>query len=298
MKVLITGAGGFIGGELTKRFSNNGWKVYAFYRNTLPSLTPLISKNVHLVKLDLAQFKCQDLRLEQVDIIIHAAAQTHLIHNSSIQDYISGNLHTAINLCHLLENLKYSLIVYFSSLSIYGNITDNTLTEETPFQKPNYYGTTKYLAELIFYEKCTSSGLVCLRLPGVVAPGYLVPWIGRTLAKILNQETVTVYNPDALFNNIVDIDELFKLILHLAGSNWQGQKTVNMGTSNPITIQSIIDFFCNQSGSKSRIEYRDSRQKSFIIDTRCLRTDLGFEPAPTANIVQRFCKGTIGNRIL
>lgn len=291
MKILITGAGGFVGSQLARLFGAAGWQVVAAYHRTRPMLDGA-SGSIRLVRVDLDQ-EC--MKNEPVDVVVHAAAHTHLIPNSSCDDYIRGNLATAVNLCHSLDALKPGLVVYLSTLSVYGTVTDSVVDEKTPFYNPECYGTTKYLGEMIFHENCEVSALACLRLPGVVGPGYLRPWLGRTLARIIAHEPVTAYNPDAPFNNVVDTHELFRLISHLHRIAWKGHKTVTVAAANPMPIRDVVELFCHESQSRSAIEYAKTNQTSFVIDTRSLETDMQFKPSETCEILQNYCRNNLNN---
>ena len=65
------------------------------------------------------------------------------------------------------------------------------LHPNTPLLRPALYGCTKYLTELILAENAALFGVLNVRLPGIVAPGYLTPWIGQIVSKAMEGASAT-----------------------------------------------------------------------------------------------------------
>jgi nucleoside-diphosphate-sugar epimerase len=286
MNVLITGAGGFIGEQLVRLFASADWHVTALIRERLPRIESDMSPQVQMVRCDLAN---QPPEIAPVDVVVHTAAHTHLISNSTAEDYIRGNVHSALNLCTSINQIRPALVVNLSTLSVYGRIEETIVTEETPLRHPGMYGLSKYMAEQIFRKKLKDTALVCLRLPGVVGPGYFAPWLGRLLKRLLFHQPVTVYNESSLFNNIVDPQSLFDLICYLHQTQWEGCDSINMAAADPIPIREVVDIMRQGCRSGSTVTGTDSDQMSFRIDTQRLQYRLGFIPSTTRQMVSDYC---------
>lgn len=284
MRILITGSGGFIGRHLTASLlvANN---IIALYRNTKPNNLGLTPTGLKLVNLDLAESLHG---LEAVDVIIHTAAHTHLIPNSTASDYIRSNVNAMLNLASYARLVQPRIFVYLSTLSVYGEITVRELDEDTPLNKPEMYGLSKYMGEHILKEHLSYFPSVCIRLPGVVGPGYFMPWLGKMLLKASRNEPILIFNPDSLFNNVVDVLELHRFISWIIESSFVGFDVFNLAASEPMRIREVIDLTVSLTNSKSVIHEEDSQRQSFSIKTEKIGKLFGFEPETTKTIIGRY----------
>lgn len=290
MRVLITGAGGFIGHHLAAAMSRAGHDVVASYRTNRPRDTNHLPSTVRWVHLDLADTTDW---LPPVDAVIHAAAHTHLVPNSVARDYVRSNVTGTLNLIDYARRVGVRQIVHLSTLSVYGDLPSGELTEDTPLFRPSLYGTTKYLCELSLAENAAHFGSINIRLPGVVAPGYLTPWIGQVLTKAVAGTPITIYNPDGPFNNIVDVEELARFISHYLQKAPAGSATVNLACSAPLPVRRVVTTVLEEAGSHSSVVEGPPRKGAFVINTARLERDFEFEPAPTEAVVRRYVRGNV-----
>ena len=151
MKILITGASGFIGSFIVEEALNRGFETWAAVRKS-SSREFLQDERIHFIELNLSseeQLK-QQLKDIQFDYVVHAAGVTKCLHK---EDFFRINTEGTKNLVRALLDLQMPLkrFVYISSLSIMGAIR-----EEQPYKeirerdkaKPNTaYGKSKLEAE-------------------------------------------------------------------------------------------------------------------------------------------------------
>ena len=151
MKILITGASGFIGSFIVEEALNRGFETWAAVRKS-SSREFLKDERIHFIELNLSseeQLK-QQLKDIQFDYVVHAAGVTKCLHK---EDFFRINTEGTKNLVRALMDLQMPLkrFVYISSLSIMGAIR-----EEQPYQEirerdkaqPNTaYGKSKLEAE-------------------------------------------------------------------------------------------------------------------------------------------------------
>lgn len=282
MKVLITGIGGFIGRELAKLFLEEGAEVIGLYRRSRPELPGLT-----LVQGDLAE------GLDGVpaaDLVIHAAAQTHLMQGSVAADYIRNNLQGGLQLNDYLRRTAPGRVIYLSTLSVYGAVETTELIETTPLNQPGLYGLSKYMGEQLLAEVREVVPVTCLRLPGVVGRDYFEPWLGKVLARALKHEPITIYNGDGLFNNIVDPLELFRFIRHLDGIATPRFDQLNLAATEPLVVRAMIEGLLREVGSRSTVEERTSTQNPFTISIEKLARDYGFPSRSTRAMVEAYAR--------
>ena len=283
MKILITGSSGLIGNYLLEYYLKDH-DVIAIYRNTKPRIQH-VSSNIKLIRHDLSQ----DIKgLEQVDIIIHAAAHTHLITHSTAFDYIQSNIMGTLNLANYAKVISPRLFIYLSTLSAYGEILADEINEDTPLNKPEMYGLSKYTGELILREYEDYFPSICIRLPGVVGAGYFTPWIGSVLIKAAKDEPITIYNSESIFNNIVDLSEIQRFISWISDKEFAGFDSFNLAANEPITIRKVVDLIVSLTGSKSKIIEQNTNKKSFSIATEKINQIFGFIPTSTTKIICRY----------
>jgi UDP-glucose 4-epimerase len=287
MKFLVTGGGGLIGGYLADALVADGHEVVATYRKTLPRLSQGGTPRLRLIAMDLAQ---PWPSVEPVDIVIHAAAHTHLIPDSTAWDYVRSNIIGTLNLIRYAQAVRPRLVILLSTLSVYGQVVVNRLDEATLLNQPELYGATKYVAELAMREAATSVPSLCVRLPGVVGQGYFTPWLGQVVQAASRQEPIRLYNPTALFNNVVHLAELRRFILHVAERGLAGWERVHLAAAEPLPVRTVVDLVVSLLGSRSRIleERPSAKRVSFIISIERLRRLCGFEPATTTAIVRQY----------
>ena len=286
MKILITGAGGFIGGCLTEAFCKEGHQVVALCRKNKPRIPAEGSNQISIIH-DISK-NIKDL--PPVDVIIHTAAHTHLIQNSSANDYVQANVIGMLNLVDYAINNRPKIFINFSTISIYGEIAVGELNEDTPLNKPGMYGLSKYMAEQILKTAKDSFPAVTIRLPGVVGKGYYTPWLGKVLNKCLEHKPITIYNANSLFNNVVDLLEIKKFISQLINFRVNGYEYVNLAATEPITISEVITRIVATAKSRSSIKKEQTAKTSFSISTEKLAGIFGYRPAKTATMIERYVK--------
>ena len=285
MKVLITGSAGLIGRSLTEALLADGHAVVAAYR-TSPPQGLAASDRLRFVRLDLAR----PVRgVEPVDVVIHAAAHTHLIPDSTARHYIRSNILGTLHLIEYTKAARPQGVICLSTMSVYGEVAVDELDEDTPLNQPELYGASKYVAELIAREAGGVVPALCVRLPGVVGRGYFTPWIGTLLRAAIRHEPLRIYNPDAFFNNIVDLQEIARFIAHLIRRGVGGCDLVNLAASEPMRIRDVAALVRSLTGSRAEIVVMERAVKrSFVIRTARLRDRLGFVPLTTQEILQRY----------
>ncbi len=110
MKIIITGANGFVGSHLVKYFKRKGHEIYAFGRQKKPAKA----------LMDIADYRCFDMEdsntieISEADVCIHAAALTDT--QASIQNHIRLNV---VGTKNLLKAIKVNHFIYISSSSVY-----------------------------------------------------------------------------------------------------------------------------------------------------------------------------------
>lgn len=172
MKILITGASGFIGSFIVEEAIKRGFETWAAIRKS-SSKAYLQDEHIHFIELD---FSSQEQLEEQLkghafDYVVHAAGATKCLHQ---EDFFRINTEGTQNFVQALLHLQMPLrrFVYISSLSIMGAIREQQPYEEireSDGPKPNTaYGKSKLEAEK--WLESQPIPYVILRPTGVYGP--------------------------------------------------------------------------------------------------------------------------------
>lgn len=179
MKILVTGAAGFIGSHTAEYFAKQGHQVYGldnfddYYDSSLKKLNQKDIENagVHFVEADLLD----DLNVKlpkDFDYIFHYAAQPGISATTALSEYVRNNIFATQNLLEWVytSSPELKLFVNIATSSIYGKFA--TLPETAVPEPISFYGTTKLAAEQFVLGAHRSGKLpACsLRLYSVYGP--------------------------------------------------------------------------------------------------------------------------------
>ena len=172
MKILITGASGFIGSFIVEEALRQGFETWAAVRKS-SSREWLQDERIHFIELNLSSKEqlVEQLRGKDFDYVVHAAGVTKCLNK---QDFHRINTEGTRNLAEALLEVGMPLkrFVFVSSLSIFGAIKEQQPYEEiresdTP-QPNTEYGKSKLEAEK--YLATTTLPYIILRPTGVYGP--------------------------------------------------------------------------------------------------------------------------------
>jgi nucleoside-diphosphate-sugar epimerase len=173
MKILITGASGFIGSFIVEEALRRGFDTWAAVRKS-SSKEYLKDERINFIELNLSSLEqlTEQLRPHQFDYVVHAAGVTKCLNK---RDFSRINTEGTIHLVEALQELKMPLkrFIFVSSLSVFGAIREQQPYEEiresdTP-QPNTAYGLSKLEAER-FLEGLNGFPYVILRPTGVYGP--------------------------------------------------------------------------------------------------------------------------------
>jgi len=292
MKVLVTGAAGFIGAKLADMLSMHGEEVVGldvineYYDTTLklgrlceggieikdgcPFYVFLSShkySNYRFVRMDLTDKDSLDklFECEGFDKVVHLAAQAgvrYSLENASA--YVNSNLTGFVNLIECCRKFDIKHLVYASSSSVYGMSTTIPFSEDQRVDTPvSLYAATKKANELIAHSYSKLYGLPTTGLRYFTVYG---PWGRPDMAPMLfarcicENEPLKIFNEGKLMRDFTYIDDIVEGTLGVLNELPDGNGTLanipyeiyNIGSSNPIQLMDFIEIMESIFGKKAK----------------------------------------------
>ncbi len=284
MKVLVTGAAGFIGFHTAKRLCDQGHEVVG-----IDNLNDYYSVELKLARLEqLAAYPGFSFhRLDIVDKpallelferhgfdqVIHLAAQAGVRYSLDNPDaYAASNLSGFLNILEACRHFKPDHLVYASSSSVYGfNDKLPFSTGDSVDHPVSFYAATKRANELMAYSYAHLYGIPATGLRFFTVYG---PWGRPDMAlfkftqAILDRQPIDIYNDGQMSRDFTYIDDIVEGIVRLqrhppaqaagqAGSNapTAPHKVFNIGRGEPVKLLDFVDCLETAIGIKAQRNY-------------------------------------------
>lgn len=314
MRILVTGAAGFIGFHLAKALLTRGDEVVGidnlndYYDVTLKQarcqqLAPFDRFN--FIKLDIAERDAMQQFFQQhhFDVVVNLAAQAGVRYSlENPASYIDANL---VGFANILEGCRHTQVkhlVFASSSSVYGANTKQPFSVHHNVDHPiALYAATKKANELMAHSYANLYDLPCTGLRFFTVYG---PWGRPDMAlfkftqQILQDKPIEVYNHGDMGRDFTYIDDIIQGVVNVIDTpatvnpNWNSDnpdpatsfkpyRLYNIGNNNPVSLNEFINILENALGKKAEklllpLQPGDVPRTHANIDS--LQQDFGFTP--------------------
>ena len=325
MKILVTGAAGFIGMTASLRLLARGDQVVGldnlndYYEVSLKEsrLARLTGHpGFRFVKLDVADRPGMEqlFAAEKFDKVIHLAAQAGVRYSlKNPHAYVDSNLVGFINILEGCRHGKVGHLVYASSSSVYGGNTKMPFSEHDSVDHPvSLYAATKKANELMAH---TYSHLYGLPTTGLRFFTVYGPWGRPDMAlflftkAILEGRPIDVFNHGNMLRDFTYVDDIVEGVIRLldrtatANPGYVAEeadpatsnvpyRVFNIGNNDPVPLLDFIGAIENALGMKAErrlLPLQDGDVPATFADTALLDDWVGFAPAtPIQEGVSRF----------
>ena len=310
MKILITGASGFIGSFIVEEALKRGFETWAAVRKS-SSKAFLQDERIHFIELNLSSKEqlVEQLKEHQFDYVVHAAGVTKCLNKA---DFHRINTEGTKHLVEALLEVKMPLkrFVFVSSLSVFGAIKeklpyDEIREDDTP-QPNTEYGRSKLATEQYLDSLGTRLPYIILRPTGVYGPREKDYFM---MAKSIKQHidfAVGFQRQDITFVYVTDVVQAIFLALEKGetgrkyflsdGEVYQSTTFSDLiheelgrpwwlRITAPTWVLRIITFFGEYVGrmtgkvtALNKDKYNILKQRNWRCDITPARQELGFEP--------------------
>jgi len=311
VRVLVTGAAGFIGHALSRRLLARGDVVIGidnvndYYQVSLKhariaDLQAAGGNRFTFTKLDFAEMALLDSELQgaQFDRIVHLGAQAGVRYSiENPHAYVQSNLAGHVNMLELARHREVEHMVYASSSSVYGGNAKLPFSVEDRADHPvSLYAATKRADELMSE---TYAHLYRLALTGLRFFTVYGPWgrpdmmMWKFTDAILKGKPIPVFNHGDMYRDFTYIDDIISGVLACldnppaddgqtkAGGSTKPHTLYNIGNNRSEHLLKVIGLLEDACGMKAQLDMLPMQpgdvHKTFA-DIEAISRDLGYRP--------------------
>ena len=282
-RVLITGAGGFIGSHLTEQAVAAGAKVRAIVhyngRGDLGHLTQLDAAArdaVEIVSSDVRDRTAMKQAVEGCDVVLHLAALIGIPYSyRAPQSYVDVNIVGTLNILEACRDVGVARLVHTSTSETYGTAQYVPIDEKHPLHAQSPYAATKVAADQLAYSYFASfqTPVVIVRPFNTYGPRQSMRAVIPTIiAQALagDQLKLGSLTPVRDFLYVKDTARGF-LAAATANESVLGE-VLNLGTGVGVTIGDVVDRVGKRLNKQLKVTTNDDRlrpEKSEVLMLLC-----------------------------
>lgn len=266
MRIVITGAAGFIGSQTAHLLLSSGHDVIG-----IDSMTnyydPLIkvarvaqlvqTSNFSFQKRDLAKDDCRDL-LDQDTVVIHLAAQPGVRASwSEFESYANANVTATKHLLDAALECGVPRVIYASSSSVYGNSSDFPTTETAPLEPMSPYAVSKLAGEQLCRLYASERGLhtTSLRYFTVYGPGQRPDMLThRLIAAAHNGAPVRIFGTGNQIRDFTFVGDVARANIAAITADSSPGQVFNIAGGSAVSIKEMIESVEAAVGLGQRIQ--------------------------------------------
>jgi len=298
MRVLLTGAAGFIGGHMCRAMLDQGFEVLGidnfdpFYDRSIKEETIRelsTDSRFSFAEVDIRDDSALSGMLAHVDIIVHLAARAGV--RPSIDEpalYASVNVGGTVSLLEACRAAGVQRLVFGSSSSVYGDATPVPFREDAPAMSPiSPYAATKRSGELIceVYSHLHGLKIAALRFFTVYGPRQRPDLAIHRFTRLLTSGSpIQQYGDGSTERDYTHVDDIVEGVL--GAVRWTedrgvGYDVFNLGESKTVRLDYLIQLIADAVGVVPKVEVAP-RQPGDVLrtfaDISKARRVLGYNP--------------------
>jgi len=301
MKILVTGAAGFIGSHLCRELSLQANEVIAidnlsdYYDTSLKKARIknfLDSKGISFSELDICNRPALDslIKESRPDVVVNLAAQAGIrLPPSQIYKYVESNLNGFSNVLQSTVSNKVPYFLYASSSSVYGDQAAIPYTESEQNLHPNsFYGATKLANELLTSTLVKNSSTIARGLRFFTVYG---PWgrpdmaYFRMIANVVSGSEFNFFGDGSVERDFTYIDDAVNSVIELSKELEKRKPgysdVVNLGGGRPLSMNYLLENINKISKAEVKFNRQSSNSndaKKTMSDSKYIQSLIGSKP--------------------
>ena len=270
MKILLLGAAGFIGTNLTIELAKKTEDEITLVDRSKAFFKPIVSmdlKNVHILEADLTVDMDFDSILKDQEVVYHLVSTTvPTTSNQHISQELVSNVIFSANLFEACIRCGVKKVVFVSSGgTVYGKEVDCPLKEKTATNPISSYGVQKITIEKLLYLYRYMYGLDyrIIRLANPYGPyqrpNGVLGAVTTSTYKALKGDEITVYGDGSVVRDFIYIDDAIRAIMKIVNGE-NKHRTFNLGCGYGTSIKQVLETIEKALGIKLNVSYLEGRK--------------------------------------
>ncbi|MGV7213378.1 GDP-mannose 4,6-dehydratase [Bradyrhizobium sp. UFLA05-112] len=262
-RVLVTGAGGFIGSQLTEALVRAGADVTAMIKygsspgwGNLEYSPPDLKKSIKVAagNIEDQEFVTQVVR--EQEIVFHLAALIAIPYSYiAPRSYVRTNIEGTLNIIEAARRLGVARVVHTSTSEVYGTALAETIDERHPLQGQSPYSASKIGADKLAesYFRSFSTPVVTLRPFNTFGPRQSArAFIPTIISQAATREVIELGSLDTL-RDMTFVDDTVDGFLAAGAAPGIEGETINLGTGQTLSISYFAERVLSLMNVKKRV---------------------------------------------
>ena len=268
-RVLVTGAGGFIGGHLVDRLVRDGAEVRALVRynsrnerGTLDWLPPETVRDVEVQLGELRDLESVDRAVESCEVVFHLGAQIAIPYSYvNPRDYLETNAIGTLNIAQSALRHEVARVVHTSTSEVYGTARQIPITEDHPIEPQSPYAASKVAADKLIdsYHRSFELPAVVLRPFNTYGPHQSARAVIPTIiSQALEGDVLRLGSLDPR-RDLTFVTDTVDGFVRAAQSPAAIGRTVQLGTEHDVSVGDIVRVVGELLGKELTVELDPAR---------------------------------------
>jgi NAD dependent epimerase/dehydratase len=295
-RVLVTGAGGFIGSHLAETLARRGAQVRAMVRYTsdgragwLQTRPEDVAGAIEVFPADIRDRGRVQAAVQGCEAVFHLAALISIPWSyEAPESYVDTNVRGTLNVLEACRGVAGVRLVHTSTSEVYGTPEQVPISESHPVRAQSPYAATKAAADQLALSYHASFGVraVVLRPFNTYGPRQSTRGVLPTiLAQLLTGRRTIRLGSLWPRRDLTYVDDTVAGFIAAAESDAAIGRTVQLGTGRDVSIRELADLIMRVLGVQATIESVEARTRPEASEVRHLRSSpdlarelLGWQP--------------------
>lgn len=288
MNFLITGAAGFLGSALANHLAMEGHQVRGL--DDLSTGSPeVLSPDVHFTRGDVRDRPKLWTLLQDVDCVYHLAARVSVPESILYpREYNEVNVGGTVSLMEAMRDVGVRRVVLISSGAVYGNQSEQPLSETMTPAPNSPYAVSKLAAEYYVRTIGDLYGIetVSLRVFNAYGPGQHIPAshppvIMNILRQAVRQGTIVVHGDGYQTRDYIYLDDVVAAMIAASTAPDLDNLVINIGSGVETSVRELVRLAIELTGSKVEVVFNprtDPGVSRMCANIKLAKEKLGFQP--------------------
>lgn len=262
-KVLVTGAGGFIGSHLCEKLVEQGYKVKAFLRYNSRNFWGWLESSPYKSKIeifsgDIRNYDNVSAAFKEVKIVFNLAALIGIPYSYSSPDgYVDTNIKGTLNMLQSAKDRGIKKFVHISTSEVYGTAKFIPMSEAHPLNPQSPYAATKAAADFLALSFYRSFGLpvTVVRPFNTYGPRQSARAVIPTIiAQLVSGRRTIRLGSLSPRRDLTYVQDTAEGMIRAAQTQQSTGEVINLGSNFEISVQALVKIISGIIGVRAKIE--------------------------------------------